>query len=98
MDAAPSVLFDRENELRALESLARDAAGGSGGVAVVDGPAGIGKTALLRAIVRAAPALGLQALEARAAEQERGFPFGVVRQLLEPPVLAASAEHRVALL
>ena len=98
MDAAPLVLLERENELRALESLARDAARGSGGGAVVDGPAGIGKTALLRAIVRAAPALGLHALEARAAEQERGFPFGVVRQLLEPPVFAASAEHRVALL
>ena len=91
-----ATLFEREAELGALEALLGDAAAGRGGVAVVEGPAGIGKTALLSAAVRGAPRLGMRALVARAAELERDFPF--VRQLLEAPVLGAPANARAALL
>ncbi|HZB75415.1 MAG TPA: AAA family ATPase [Solirubrobacteraceae bacterium] len=93
-----ATLFEREAELGALEALLGDAAAGRGGVAVVEGPAGIGKTALLSAAVRGTPRLGVRALVARAAELERDFPFGIVRQLLEAPVLGAPANARAALL
>jgi tetratricopeptide (TPR) repeat protein len=98
MGAASPVLFEREGELRALEDIMVAAAGGWGGVAVVEGPAGIGKTELLLAAARAAPGLGLRPLVARAAALERDFPFGIARQLVEPPILAASREGRATLL
>ena len=51
---------------------------------VVRGPAGIGKSALLRVSERLAEEHGVIVLRARAAPFEREFPYGVVRQLFEP--------------
>ncbi len=59
-------------------------------VILVEGPAGAGKTELVRAGRSAATAAGLIALEARGSELEQSFAFGVVRQLLEPAVSDAS--------
>ncbi len=42
-------LLEREAELAALWGLVERAVAGSGGLAVIEGPAGIGKTRLLRA-------------------------------------------------
>ena len=53
---------------------------------VVEGPAGIGKTALVAAAHAHALETGLRPLAARGTELERAFGFGVVRQLLEPAV------------
>jgi hypothetical protein len=53
-------------------------------VLVVRGPAGIGKSALLRVAERLAEARDVIVLRARAAPFERDFPYGVVRQLFEP--------------
>jgi hypothetical protein len=91
-------LFEREAQLRLLESLLDDVRGGNGGFAVVEGPAGIGKTALLQAARSMAERSGLSVLSARGTEMERDFAFGIVRQLLEPPLLAAAAEDRASLL
>jgi DNA-binding CsgD family transcriptional regulator len=77
-------LADREAEVAALEAAVARALAGDGGVLVVRGPAGIGKSALLRVGGRLAEAQGVKGLWAQAAPFERGFPFGVVRQLLEP--------------
>jgi hypothetical protein len=61
----------------------------------VEGPAGIGKSALLVAASRAAREVGRTVLAARGGELEAGIAFGVGRQLLEGVVLsAAGAEHR----
>src|SRR3954462_11511770 len=38
--------------------------------------------------------LGDRALSARATELEQGFPFGVVRQLFERPLLEADSKER----
>ncbi len=91
-------LLERESELAALTALVAGAALGEGGAAIVDGPAGIGKTRLLQAAVAAAEAADVRPLSARSSELERGFPFGVVRQLLEPAVLSAAPAERDQLL
>ena len=90
-------LVERELELEAVERLLSDARGGSGGAVVVEGPAGIGKSSLLAA-ARTAAAAELRVLSARGGDLERELPFGVVRQLLEPVVLACDADERDALL
>ncbi|HET6551241.1 MAG TPA: AAA family ATPase, partial [Solirubrobacter sp.] len=56
---------------------------GAGGLVMVDGPAGVGKTALLAAARAAAAEAGLLVLRARGAELEQEFGYGVVRQLFE---------------
>jgi DNA-binding CsgD family transcriptional regulator len=76
-------LLDRGAETSALERLTADAAGGVGGVVVLEGPAGIGKTALVRLAGELAAEQDLRSLRATGSELETGFPFGVARQLLE---------------
>ncbi|HEX6469857.1 MAG TPA: LuxR C-terminal-related transcriptional regulator [Streptosporangiaceae bacterium] len=61
---------------------------------VFEGPPGSGKTALLRAATQDAERRGYEIAWARAHPAERAFPFGVLRQLLDPlparrPVLLA---------
>ncbi|HEX8103956.1 MAG TPA: AAA family ATPase, partial [Solirubrobacteraceae bacterium] len=75
-------LVERERELAELAALLAEARAGQGRVALIEGPAGVGKTRLLaEARRRAGP--DAVALGARAGELERDFPFGVVRQLFE---------------
>src|SRR5215472_17039339 len=82
-------LLERDRELVRIDQLLSDAHAAAGGLLVIIGPAGIGKTALLRAATaRAAPA-GMRALAARGRELEIDFSFGVVRQLFEPLLRAA---------
>jgi DNA-binding CsgD family transcriptional regulator len=90
-------LVERELELEALEMLLAGARAGSGGAVVFEGPAGIGKSSLLAA-ARTAAGAELRVLSARGGELERELPFGVVRQLLEPVVVASDAQERGALL
>jgi DNA-binding CsgD family transcriptional regulator len=84
-------LLERELELRLLGELVKRARGGEGGVAVVEGQAGVGKTELLRAAGGRGEAEGLRVLRARGSELDRAFAFGVVRQLLEREVADAPA-------
>ncbi len=86
MQAMFDLLLDRQAEVDAITMHARDAIRGRGSVVLVEGPAGIGKTALIRATRLIALELGLSALTARGAEIERDFGFGVVRQLFEAPI------------
>ena len=89
----PHVLCDREDELASLDDAVAQASAGAGGVLLVEGPAGIGKTALLDQLRQRATERGLTVLTARGGELERGFGFGVVRQLLEGAVGGAAAER-----
>jgi predicted ATPase len=79
-------LLDRQAELEAITAAACRAARGNGSALVVEGPAGIGKTAIVRAGCEIAHERGLASLMARGAELERDFGFGVVRQLFEPAI------------
>ena len=76
----------------------RCGARGSGGGVVVEGPAGIGKSAVLAAARRSAQDGATRFLRARGAELERDFAFGVVRQLFEPVLHEASPAERDDLL
>src|SRR3954454_22060289 len=77
-------LLERDGELASLEGLIDGAAGGHARLALVEGPAGIGKTTLMIEARRRAGEAGMRTLAARGSELERQFPFGVVRQLFEP--------------
>jgi len=75
------VILERDGELAALSAAAAAAGAGRGALVLVEGPAGIGKTTLLRAACQRS---GLRNLTARGLSLERGFPYGIVRQLLDP--------------
>jgi DNA-binding CsgD family transcriptional regulator len=90
-------LVERELELETVERLLAGARAGSGGVVIFEGPAGIGKSSLLAA-ARTTAAADLRVLSARGGELERELAFGIVRQLLEPVVVACDADEREALL
>jgi DNA-binding CsgD family transcriptional regulator len=93
-----SALFDREDDLAAIDAALAEAVGGAGGVLLIEGPAGIGKTVLLDQLRRRATALTMTVLTARGGELERGFGFGIVRQLLEGALVGAAATERTRLL
>ncbi|HEX3193088.1 MAG TPA: AAA family ATPase, partial [Streptosporangiaceae bacterium] len=75
------VILERDAELAALAAAIAAAEAGHGTLALVEGPAGIGKTTLLRAACRGP---GARVLTARGLALEQGFPYGIVRQLLDP--------------
>ena len=85
-------LLEREADVAALEALVADTRRGSGGVVVVEGPAGIGKSSLLESARACAEDAGLLVLGARGGELEVDYPFGVVRQLFEPLVTRGSPD------
>ena len=96
--AATEPLLERKEELARIESALADARTGRGRFVVVEGPAGIGKTAVLAAARTAAAEAGMRVLRSRATEMETNFGFGVVRQLFERPLAEASELERADLL
>ena len=93
-----NMLLEREPELRRMREAIRHAASGAGGLVVIGGPAGIGKTALLHAAAGMAEQAGVRVLRGRGSDIEQEFAFGVVRQLFEEPLARAGVEQREALL
>src|SRR5580765_2838445 len=96
--AVTGPLLERNGELARIESALNQARSGSGTFVVVEGPAGIGKTALLAAARTVAAESGMRVLRSRATEVEHEFPFGIVRQLFEPTLIEASESERAELL
>ena len=96
--ASTGALLERSDELARIESALADARMGRGRFVVVEGPAGIGKTALLAEARTAAAESGMRVLRSRATKMETNFAFGVVRQLFEPPLVEASELERADLL
>jgi DNA-binding CsgD family transcriptional regulator len=85
-------LLEREHELDAIGRTLAACAHGAGGLVVIDGPAGVGKTALLEAARAAARDADLLVLHARGAELERAFGFGIVRQLFDEVLRGATVD------
>jgi DNA-binding CsgD family transcriptional regulator len=76
-------LLEREDELAAIDVALARSAQGVGALVMIDGSAGVGKTALLEAARADAEEAGLLVVRARGAELERAFGFGIVRQLFD---------------
>src|SRR5207247_7332213 len=70
---ATGQLLERSEELARIESVLAAARSGQGTFVVVEGPAGIGKTALLAAARTAATEGGMHVLRARGTQLERDF-------------------------
>ena len=77
-------LLEREAELEQIGDALHAAAAGSGGVLVIEGAAGIGKSSLIGEAADLAEARGMAVLRARGGVMEREFALGVVIQLLAP--------------
>src|SRR3954469_11932729 len=93
----PPELLEREAELASIDTGLRQAQDGEGRLLMIEGPAGIGKTRLLRSARERATAADMPVLSARGSELERDFPFAVVRQLLEPAVTGVAEDRRAEL-
>jgi DNA-binding CsgD family transcriptional regulator len=90
-------LLERDRELEVLSGALERTSDGAGGLVLVEGPAGVGKSWLLARGRRSAQSAGVRVLEARGAVLERDFAFGVARQLFEQSVVAAEEGERDAL-
>ena len=77
------MILERDDELARLSAGVERASRGRGSLLLLSGPAGIGKTELLRAARRRAAATGLRDLSAVASQLDRDFPFGLVHQLFD---------------
>lgn len=77
----PRVLYERDDELASLHGLHAETLSGATRFAVVSGPAGCGKTELLRTFAAEAVAAGALRLSAAASRSEHLVPFGVWTQL-----------------
>ena len=87
-----SKLIERTSELAAIGAALR-----RGGLVVVEGGAGLGKTALLDAACDMAAHKRRLVLRARGSDLERDFAFGIVRQLFERYCAGPGRHERAAL-
>src|SRR5262252_981394 len=83
LDSHP-VILGRDAELAVLSAAAEAAEVGHGAFVLVEGPAGIGKTTLLRMACARPEVPGPRILTARGLALESGFAYGIARQLIEP--------------
>ena len=91
-------LLERDKEIESILLKLDAAGGGAGSLLVLEGPAGIGKTALLDAARSLAAERGFAVLSARGGLLERTHEWGVVRQLVERTVIGADDARREELL
>ncbi|MGZ6562791.1 MAG: helix-turn-helix transcriptional regulator [Solirubrobacteraceae bacterium] len=91
-------LLERDRELERISAALASARNGTGVAAIVEGSAGIGKTALLSHAKSSATQSGMLVLAARGLELEAGYPFGLVRQCFEPALRSAERRERQRLL
>jgi AAA ATPase domain len=100
--AATGGLLERDMELQLFSRVIERAERGRGGVVLIEGQAGVGKTELLRVAGSLGEAARLRVLRGRGTELDCPFGFGVVRQLLErcaresPAALVGGAEAAAA--
>ncbi|MGH2867728.1 MAG: helix-turn-helix transcriptional regulator [Solirubrobacteraceae bacterium] len=88
------LLLEREAELSGLGEMVELARGGAGRAALIEGEAGIGKTALLVQACQRGAAAGMTVLTARGGELEREFAWGAVRQLFDRHLASFSGRRR----
>jgi DNA-binding CsgD family transcriptional regulator len=86
-------LYERETELAVLSSALAAARSGAGGLVVIEGPAGIGKSRLLAEAGAVAEARGMTVLTARGIDLERDAPFGIVSDLFTLSLATAAGSR-----
>jgi len=91
-------VLERAAEQRTIDAALGAARQGRGSVIAVEGEAGIGKSTLLAYARTSAASRGMGVLGARGGELERELPYGVVCQLVEPLLVAATDEQRARML
>ncbi|HEY2320100.1 MAG TPA: AAA family ATPase [Solirubrobacteraceae bacterium] len=79
-------LLERGAELAGLDGLLATACDGSGALVVIEGPPGIGKSALVQACAQRAAAHGMESLQARGDDVSMEASFAAMRELLAPVV------------
>jgi DNA-binding NarL/FixJ family response regulator/tetratricopeptide (TPR) repeat protein len=89
----PGSVMGRDAEVARLAGLARDAASGRGRLIVIEGETGIGKTAVLRAVLDSAAELFARQVSGAAEELDQRLPFAAVHSCLEP---LKAGDRRVA--
>ena len=77
-----------------LREAVESARGQQGALVLVEGTAGIGKSALLERGAELGRSAEVRVLAACGGELERDFPFGVVRQLFEPVLRGVTGRRR----
>lgn len=87
-------LIERDNEIHVLGQRIATARKGTGGVLLIESPAGMGKSCLLAAAKDMAREAHMQVISAQGRELEGDFPFGVAIQLFEPRWNSADPEER----
>ena len=87
-------LVEREHELARLEAVIAEATSGRGSTVIIEGPPGIGKTALLDHTRLSASSKGMRVLSAGAAELESDLGFAVVREMFEDVLATIDAADR----
>jgi len=95
--AGSDMLLERAAELALLEEAVAATAAGAPGVVLLEGPAGIGKTALLQAARERAERASFRVLTARGGELERELGSGIARQLFEPLLIRTGDSERAKL-
>jgi len=93
--ADPDLLLERDAEVQAIGAAVESAMAGSGAFVAVQGGPGVGKTRLLAEARVLAAKAGMWVLPARASELERGFAFGLVRQLFDPVLARLPPAERI---
>src|SRR6476646_9049200 len=89
-------LVERATELHQVMLLLETAREGTGGLLVLEGAAGIGKTTIVREAAAIARQEGVAVAQATGHPIESTLSFGLVRQLLEPALSRVAPEERAA--
>jgi DNA-binding CsgD family transcriptional regulator len=88
----PGSLIGRTSELDDLRSFLDRVARGTGGIVIIEGEAGIGKSRLLAAAIENAADVGFTVASGQAYEVERDRPFGALVDALN--LRAGQGDHR----
>jgi DNA-binding CsgD family transcriptional regulator len=91
--AANPRLVDRDRELAELIERLEVVRTGAGSVVVIEGPAGVGKSALIDFVCSRASDQGIRVLTGRGSEFEQAYPWGVVRTLFAPALAGSEADR-----
>ncbi|WP_183091264.1 helix-turn-helix transcriptional regulator [Streptomyces radicis] len=90
--------MERRTQLSYLRAMVRACRNGSGGLVLVEGTFGTGKTSLLKAVREQAVSEGFTTLQACGDQLESTFRHGVVRQLFEQWLARVGTDRRDAAL